>query len=627
MILWLYLNCEISGSFKPVYNIMIFGDFSFSSKPSLPARSQSGCDEYRELVICSYVTDNFNGGFYLNSRLPRDSGDFLFIDQNADTEVLMWGNIYNREQLIRLTGMDDGMRDPELVGRLFANEGPDFVRQLNGDFAVFIRQPMAGKAYLFRDHVGIRPLAWAKKNDVIFFTSDITGLCRTLSRGERLDAEYLMPFFRYIDLRLTPCCNVKKVLPGHYIEFTMESIRSTRYWFPGKTAEDHSLTHERVKAELGEIARDAIRIRCDGRYHAAAHVSGGLDSCFVAAYARRGYQQQEDFPGYSWSPKEFAIAPEPKADERQLVKNFCDYAGIRPVFSSMSPEEFRGVIGSMSDNHGVFAEKHTLKQAVADDVNLIFSGWGGDEFISTGSAAIEADLLLKMKFRLFFRRNSVIPVKRFVRRILYCILLPAMHIHERSVARAFRNDSRYLKKPFRKSDRTSVRRFHFNISRRSHHLGMLEFYHLQQRCESWAVNGYRQGVEYRYPLLDRRIVEYMLRVPSVVLCETDHFRPLLREIGEDVLIPEVRFNFSKNDPVYRAFINKHMEDTAKVLMDEANSWTLNPDLHFIDFSRLEADIAGYRSGLRIDNQQWLLRSIVYIKALHEFTTKFHKSAR
>ncbi len=35
------------------------------------------------------------------------------------------------------------------------------------------------------------------------------------------------------------------------------------------------------------------------------------------------------------------------------------------------------------------------------------------------------------------------------------------------------------------------------------------------------MNGFRKGVEYRYPLLDKRIIEYMLKVPSELLCKTD----------------------------------------------------------------------------------------------------------
>ncbi len=91
--------------------------------------------------------------------------------------------------------------------------------------------------------------------------------------------------------------------------------------------------------------------------------------------------------------------------------------------------------------------------------------------------------------------------------------------------------------------------YFFHTSRQQVHLGVLRFYHFQERCETWAVNGFRKGVEYRYPLLDRRIIEYMLKVPSAMLCKTDYFRPLLRLISEGILPEEVRWQADKSDPV------------------------------------------------------------------------------
>ena len=58
-------------------------------------------------------------------------------------------------------------------------------------------------------------------------------------------------------------------------------------------------------ADLGELVKDAVRIRCDSRFIAGAHVSGGLDSGIVSAMAREQYRHQELFYGFSWSPAGF----------------------------------------------------------------------------------------------------------------------------------------------------------------------------------------------------------------------------------------------------------------------------------------------------------------------------------
>ena len=172
----------------------------------------------------------------------------------------------------------------------------------------------------------------------------------------------------------------------------------------------------------------------------------------------------------------------------------------------------------------------------------------------------------------------------FLKNVVRYIVMPALCIHERGTAKSFRDDARYLRTEWQKSDRRAVRQFYFHTSRRGHHLGMLEFYHLQDRCENWFTMGYRHGVEYRYPLLDRRIIEFMMKIPSELLCATDYFRPLLREAGEGLLPDEVRLNMSKVDPVYQDQMTGFFRDAAVAFMAEAEGWRGNPDLGFIDFA-------------------------------------------
>jgi hypothetical protein len=137
--------------------------------------------------------------------------------------------------------------------------------------------------------------------------------------------------------------------------------------------------------------------------------------------------------------------------------------------------------------------------------------------------------------------------------------------------------------------------------------------------------GFCRGVEYRYPLLDRRIIEFMLRVPSHLLCQTGLFRPLLRELGEWILPDEVRFNKSKNDPVYWAFMDQLYRSAAIVYMDEVDEWRGNSDMDFVDFGLLAADIMKFRAGSADVDGQVLFRALVYFKAINDFTINYHKA--
>ncbi|MBE0675297.1 MAG: hypothetical protein IH591_11595, partial [Bacteroidales bacterium] len=541
-----------------------------------------------------------------------------------DVVILFSGAVYNRVELNNMVGSGPQLPVPSLVARLFARSGPQFVKDLNGDFAICICQPRKKRVFLFRDHVGIRPMAYSAEGESLCFSTDITGLCRAVSGGMDIDTVYLTGHFRYIDYRKTPSAKVRKLSPGHWLEFSEAGIKTVRYWEPEKMKPDRRMTYGRMIEALGTIVRDAIQIRCDSRFTAGAHVSGGLDSGYVSLLTRKEYRQQERFFGFSWSPFDY-LPRNICHDERELVAGSCDEAGITPVLSDMDAQSFPGAVVDYYKNHGYFSEYCTAVQAAARGVNLIFSGWGGDEFISTSAPAMEWDLLRSLKIGLYLKRNQFKRPKRFIKNLVHYVLFPVFGILDRATARSFCDDARYLKREFRNSDRRAIRQFYFHTSRHGHHLGMLDFYHLQERCESWYGMGFRMGIEYRYPLLDRRIIEFILRVPSVILCRTGQSRPVLRELGRDLLPEEVRLNSSKNDPVLWSFMDDLYREASISFMEEVNQWRKNSDLGFIDFDLLSGDISRYRSGSPEVREKVLFRALVYIKAIHEFTLRYHET--
>ena len=566
----------------------------------------------------------FRGGFLLHDNLPSGSGDMYCIDPGNDIVVLLSGFIFNRREISGYSHLSARDPDPVVVSQMFLKEGPDFVRRLNGDYAIFICRPALRRAYLFRDHVGIRPLAYSIIKGNLCFSSDTREMCRFIEAGAPPDKFWLTGFFRYIDFFRTPSPMVMRLPPGHYLEFSCDrQTLLTRYWYPEKIRTERKIQYDTMLSDLRSIVNDAVAIRCDSRFTAGAHVSSGLDSGIVAAIARKEYSSQSSFYGYSWSPVDFTAGEIPY-DERDLVMSLCDSTGITPVLSGINREQFFRNVGRHFYNGGFYIEEETVREASARGTNLILSGWGGDEFISTGDRGIETDLLRHFSLRTWLRRNPVRPLSRFVMYFLEYTLFPALGILNPAIARSFARDTRYLKKGYSRSERKALRNFYFHTSRRQLHLRYLRSYHLQERCETWTTMGYRTGVEYRYPLLDRRIIEYMIRVPSELLCHTDLFRPLLRILGKGILPDDVRLNNSKKDHLFSAWWNELLRDAALRVIDETALWRSNPDLDFIDFGILEIDIEHYKSNPDRGDYRTLFKALVNIKALHEFTVEFRK---
>ena len=139
---------------------MILGSFSANADNSLVTEQIRKVTDCEGLIFCPIVHGGFTGGYYLHRRLPWAQADFYYSDAVDDIVVLMSGSLYNRSELSDLCNPGPTASDPEIIAGLFRREGPGFVNRLNGDFAVFIGQPAKKQVYLFRDHVGIRPLAW-----------------------------------------------------------------------------------------------------------------------------------------------------------------------------------------------------------------------------------------------------------------------------------------------------------------------------------------------------------------------------------------------------------------------------------------------------------------------------------
>jgi asparagine synthase (glutamine-hydrolysing) len=58
---------------------------------------------------------------------------------------------------------------------------------------------------------------------------------------------------------------------------------------------------------------------------------------------------------------------------------------------------------------------------------------------------------------------------------------------------------------------------------------LLEYGHIVKRMEHWAASGAWERLVYRYPLLDRRLVEFALGIPAIQHCRTKGHDPIFRQ--------------------------------------------------------------------------------------------------
>lgn len=566
-----------------------------------------------EINILETDANLFNFDDYIH--LDKQSGDILFIE----------GNIYNLDEIGIALGIDfKKHKNPFILYKAYLRWGKSFPERLNGDFSIAVFEQNKNKVTFYRDHLGIQPTAISLEDNSIYFSSDPIGLCKFLYGDQKINTEYLIKLFLNLEFfsDVMPHEKIIKTKAGHYLEATKESIKQYQYWHPDRIQTDQSLAQGKVLSELKELVIDAVNIRSDKDKNAATHLSGGLDSGIVGALARKNYEQQKNFYGFCWSPEDEEVNDDISHDERILVNETAQMHNIQPIYTSLDYKSYQEFFSDWRHPSEMMYESKTLEAAKIRGVNLIFSGWGGDDFISIGHKGIDADLIRQFKWNSFLKKYPLQKPKNLLRALVYNVLFPSLRMDYTNY-KCEKPVYPYIKRSIGLNKIPKSKRFKYN-SRRKVHLQLLKMGHLYVRTNDWYIYGQKFGIEYRYPLLDKRIIEYMLKVPSHCLVGNNHHRIILREIGKHFLPKKVLKNTSKDDPVKSQKIMSLLKKINLELIDEFEDFRNNPDLDFVDFKLLEKNIPQIQEDIKknIEAESWLI--FYFLKKAHEFTKGYYK---
>lgn len=116
--------------------------------------------------------------------------------------------------------------------------------------------------------------------------------------------------------------------------------------------------------------------------------------------------------------------------------------------------------------------------------------------------------------------------------------------------------------------------------------------HITDRAEVWAQTGARYGVAFAFPLLDRRVVEFSLSLPSELFLRGGFRRRLFRDAMINVLPERVRLRHQKYQPFPGSILDvvaSKNEFLARIDNFEQNECVCR----MIDLARLRRQVAAF----------------------------------
>ncbi len=305
--------------------------------------------------------------------------------------IVFNGECYNfrdiRDELSALGCVFRGHSDTEVVLESLAWFGLEAaLKRMAGMFAIALWDKSEATLTLVRDRVGKKPLYYGSVNGNFIFASELKAFHPVWGKHLSLDHAALKLFlqFGYIPSPLSVFKEIRKLQPGHFLTLKSPTVinDSVPYWTVDLARENgRSFDAEFSETETG-IEFEKILKRCVGERMISdvplgAFLSGGIDSSLVVA----AMQSQSTRP-----VRTFNIAfQEAKYNEGPHARVVSECLGTEHTELLVTAREAQQIIPRLPDIYDEpFADASAiptclLSQLTRQHVTVSLSGDGGDE--------------------------------------------------------------------------------------------------------------------------------------------------------------------------------------------------------------------------------------------------------
>ncbi|MBA2564897.1 MAG: asparagine synthase (glutamine-hydrolyzing), partial [Gemmatimonadetes bacterium] len=327
-----------------------------------------------------HVGAGYGFGFRRLAIIDLETGRQPIPNEDETAWVVLNGEIYNYAELragLERRGHRFRTRsDTEVLVHLYEELGPDLVRELRGMFAFAIWDVARARLLLARDHLGQKPLYWARQGERLLFASEIKAILAVAPQLRTVDPlaldEYLA--LRVISEPRSMFAGVHKLAAAHVLEAERGAVSTRRYW--GLRYEPkRPLSEADALAELDAELRRTVRLHLVSDVPVGAFLSGGMDSGIVTALIRE--ETGEPFHTFSLSvpygawdeaPAARAVASRYGTEHREASIG-GDLAGLLPTLVHHLDEP----------SDPLSACVYRVAELARRDVKVALGGDGGDE--------------------------------------------------------------------------------------------------------------------------------------------------------------------------------------------------------------------------------------------------------
>lgn len=320
-------------------------------------------------------------------------------DMHGQVTITFNGEIYGFERLrqeLQATGYRFQTRsDTEVLIALYLRHGPDFVAQLEGEFAFVLYDRRNKMALLSRDRFGIKPLFYSERDGLLRFGSEIKAILAHPNTERTINPEVLHRRMHGVLLpEETVFRGVHAVAPGTTMFVDTDGGFTVRRHagLDPEAAGTLRLDPDAALNAFEEAFTSAVSDRLQGDVPVGLYLSAGVDSNLMAAVLREisdgphsAFTIGFDTPGY-------AEADEAAVNAKRLkLEHDVEHIGTGDLDADFARSIWHA---ETTVPNGQGTAKMCLSRNASQKVKVILAGEGADE-IHGGYAYFRHAELLK----------------------------------------------------------------------------------------------------------------------------------------------------------------------------------------------------------------------------------------
>jgi asparagine synthase (glutamine-hydrolysing) len=329
----------------------------------------------------SYFGDGIGLGMCRLAIVEVAAGKQPASDSTEKIHIVWNGEIYNyRELRAELEHRGVHCRDSsesEVVINLYLEFGLDFIKKLNGMFAIAIHDGRDNSLHLIRDRMGKKPLWISELSDgTLFFASEVRALM--LARPDRtLRTEMISEVLQYgyINSPNSAFNEIHQVPPASVLTWENGKTNLSTYWAPDFDTKV-KISYEEALEVTKELIEAAVSRRLISERPIGSFLSGGYDSTIVTAYMVKLMKEKVHTYSIGFESKAF--------NEAHHAKKVASYLGTEHHEEILQPNPTLIIetISKILDQP--FADSSIvptflLSQFARENLIVALGGDGGDE--------------------------------------------------------------------------------------------------------------------------------------------------------------------------------------------------------------------------------------------------------